>query len=213
MASSTGEKCLRRDRGRRVLGLRMPARVVAAAWALFLCASSPPSPAAAYADTVEGSRAAAALPREPSAEADAYEFAPGYPWRWPVNGPRAVTEPFRAPAHAYGPGHRGMDMMAATGAEVHAPAEGVIAFAGAVAGRPLLTIDHGGGFITTLEPVRTELRPGESVEAGAVIGVVDAGGHTPRGSVHVGVRLHGEYINPHPLFGTPPRAVLLPCCG
>ncbi|WP_309129151.1 M23 family metallopeptidase [Microbacterium sp.] len=170
----------------------LPASAVSAAPAEPLLAHSPPAPAAAAAATAEE--------------------APGFPWRWPVDGPRTVAEPFQAPAHDYGPGHRGMDVVAAPGAQVQAPADGVIAFAGQVVDRPLLTIDHGAGFVTTLEPVRTELSPGERVEAGGVIGDVAAGGHTTLGTLHVGVRLHGEYLNPRPLFGTPPRAVLLPCC-
>lgn len=138
--------------------------------------------------------------------------APGYPWRWPTSGPRSVTEPFRAPAHDYGPGHRGMDVSASPGTEVLAPAAGVVAFRGVVVDRPLLTIDHGGGHVSTWEPVTSDLSPGDSVAAGDPLGVVADGGHTVRGAVHVGVRLEGDYINPLPLFGSIPRAILLPCC-
>ncbi|MEJ1087633.1 M23 family metallopeptidase [Microbacterium sp. Mu-80] len=138
--------------------------------------------------------------------------APGYPWAWPVNGARRVVAPFRAPAHEYGPGHRGMDIASAPGAEVRAPADGVVAFRGTVVDRPLLTIDHGGGYVTTWEPVISSLVAGGVVTAGEVIGTVAAGGHSVRGAMHVGVRMDGAYINPRPLFGEVPRAVLLPCC-
>lgn len=136
--------------------------------------------------------------------------APGYPWQWPVAGRRAVIAPFRAPAHDYGPGHRGMDI--AADAEVLAPADGVVAFRDTVVDRPLITIDHGGGYVTTLEPVTSELRPGDAVAAGESVGVVAVGGHVARGTLHVGVRVDGRYVNPRGLFGGVPRAVLLPCC-
>ncbi|MFC7790443.1 murein hydrolase activator EnvC family protein [Microbacterium sp. MAHUQ-60] len=138
--------------------------------------------------------------------------APGYPWRWPVDGRHVIIVPFRAPAHDYGPGHRGMDAAAEPGADVHAPAGGVIAFRGTVVDRPLITIDHGGGYVTTLEPVASDLSPGDAVTAGALVGVVAGGGHAPIGTLHVGVRVDDVYVNPRGLFGRPPRAILLPCC-
>jgi len=133
-------------------------------------------------------------------------------WSWPVAGPRAVAAPFRAPAHEYGAGHRGVDLAAVVGAEVSAPADGVVAFRGTVVDRPLLTIEHTGGLVTTLEPVRSTLVAGDVVSAGQALGVLDIGGHTAAGSLHLGVRLDGDYINPLLLFDGVPRAVLLPCC-
>ena len=138
--------------------------------------------------------------------------APALPdgdWAWPSAVARTVVAPFRAPAHDYGPGHRGIDI--ATSAEVRSPADGVIAFAGTVVDRPLLTIDHGNGLVTTLEPVRTDLAPGTAVRRGEPVGTTATGGHAAIGSVHVGVRWNGAYINPMLLFGGVERAVLLPC--
>jgi murein DD-endopeptidase MepM/ murein hydrolase activator NlpD len=139
--------------------------------------------------------------------------APGYPWTWPVEGAHTVTQPFRAPAHEYGPGHRGMDVAAAPDGVVRAPASGVVAFRGDVAGRPLITIDHGDGYVTTLEPVASALPPGAAVAAGDDVGTTGAGGHAVRGTLHVGVRVDGRYVNPRGLFGGLPRAILLPCCA
>ncbi len=132
-------------------------------------------------------------------------------WVWPVN-PVQIVEPFHAPAHRYGPGHRGVDLAAPIETQVVAPAAGVIAFAGNVAGRPLLTIAHGGGLVTTLEPVRPLVAVGVLVEAGDVVATADAGGHAASGTIHFGVREDGEYINPLLLVAEVPRAVLLPCC-
>lgn len=137
--------------------------------------------------------------------------APG--WTWPASGPRTVVAPFRAPAHAFGAGHRGIDILAATGGPVVAPADGVVAFRGTVVDRPLLTIEHAEGFVSTLEPVESSLLPGEAVRAGQTIGVLAHGGHTPVGALHLGVRQDGAYIDPMLLFGGAPRAVLLPCCS
>lgn len=133
-------------------------------------------------------------------------------WQWPVEGGREVLEPFRAPAHDYGPGHRGIDLGAPVGSSVRAPADGVVAFRGTVVDRPLLTIDHGGGIVSTFEPLDSELVPGSAVQAGDEIGVVATGGHAAAGQLHLGVRLDGVYINPMLMFGEVPRAILLPCC-
>ena len=134
------------------------------------------------------------------------------PWLWPVDRSRQVTEPFRAPAHAYGAGHRGIDLAAPTGGVVRAPADGVVAFRGVVVDRPLLTIEHEGGLVSTFDPLLSTLLPGDAVKAGDEIGVVATGGHAATETLHLGVRLDGKYINPMLLFGGVARAVLLPCC-
>ncbi|MBO9625630.1 MAG: M23 family metallopeptidase [Microbacterium sp.] len=134
-------------------------------------------------------------------------------WKWPVVGPRAVTARFRAPAHEYGAGHRGIDLVAADGTSVLSPHSGVVAFRGVVVDRPLLTIDHGGGYVSTFEPLESSLMPGTVVEEGDPIGTVMTGGHTPLGSLHLGVRWNGDYVDPQLLFGGAERAVLLPCCA
>ncbi|WP_460795689.1 murein hydrolase activator EnvC family protein [Microbacterium sp. GXF0217] len=131
-------------------------------------------------------------------------------WVWPVAGRRTVVEPFVAPAHEYGAGHRGIDI-AATG-EVRAPADGVVAFVGTVVDRPLITIDHGGGLVTTFEPVIATVVSGAEVAAGDVIGRVSTGGHAAQGTLHLGLRVHGAYVDPMIMFGPIERAVLLPCC-
>lgn len=137
----------------------------------------------------------------------------GGSWTWPVGEARTVLAPYRAPAHAYGAGHRGIDIGTSIGAVVVAPAEGIVAFRGTVVDRPLVTIEHAGGLVTTFEPVDSSLSPGDAVAAGDPIGTIAAGGHSAPGSMHLGVRRSGAYINPLLMFGDVPRAVLLPCCG
>ena len=135
----------------------------------------------------------------------------GEGWRWPVQ-PFRLERPFVAPPHEYGPGHRGIDLTVLGESTVRAPADGIVAFSGRVAGRGILTIDHGAGLVSTLEPVDSVLAAGTPIAAGAEVGTVSTGGHTAPGAVHFGVRLDGAYINPLLLLGGVPRAVLLTCC-
>ncbi|GAA1965175.1 M23 family metallopeptidase [Microbacterium deminutum] len=132
-------------------------------------------------------------------------------WSWPVPGFR-LERGYQAPPHRYGAGHRGIDLRPPSNLEVRAPAAGVVAFSGAVADRGILTIDHGSGLVSTLEPIESSLEAGAVVRRGEVVGEIAVGGHTAPGALHFGVRLHGEYINPMLLLGGIPRAVLLPCC-
>lgn len=132
-------------------------------------------------------------------------------WEWPVH-PFRLERPFVAPPHRYGPGHRGIDLAPTTGDDVRAPAAGVVAFVGPVAGRGVLTIDHGDGLVSSFEPVASVLQPGTLVAAGDVVAQLTTGGHVDAGVLHFGVRLDGEYVNPMLLLGGIPRAILLPCC-
>lgn len=131
-------------------------------------------------------------------------------WIWP-GGVTVVVRGYEAPANPYGPGHRGIDI-AVAGESIAAPDDGVVAFRGIVVDRPLITIDHGGGLVSTLEPVDSSLSPGDAVARGSVVGSLADGGHAAAGTVHLGARLDGDYINPLALLGAIERPVLLPCC-
>jgi len=133
-------------------------------------------------------------------------------WSWPVVGAR-ITRPYQAPAHEYGAGHRGIDLRPSGDERVRAPRAGVVAFSGRIAGRGILTIDHGDGYVTTLEPIDSELQSGAHVDESEVVGTISSGGHADPGTIHFGVRLDGVYVNPLLLLGGVPRAVLLPCCS
>lgn len=132
-------------------------------------------------------------------------------WIWPVAG-AVVTAEYAQPAHRFGAGHRGIDLRVREIDAVRAPADGRVAYAGDVAGRPVVTIEHGGGLVTTLEPVASRHPVGRIVARGEPVGDLGAGGHAAPGTLHFGVRLDGEYINPLILLGGIPRAILLPCC-
>lgn len=129
-------------------------------------------------------------------------------WLWPVDPPRAIVRPFVAPATPYSAGHRGVDIAAPDGV-VRAPASGVVRFAGVVVDRPVLSIDHGGGVISSFEPVVATVAAGDAVARGQPIGTVVAG-HCASACVHVGVRVDGQYVSPMAFFGDIPRSILLP---
>lgn len=125
-----------------------------------------------------------------------------------------VLTPFRPPANRYRAGHRGVDLGAAVGTEVVAPAGGVVVFAGRLVDRGVVSIDHPGGLRSSFEPITATVVPGERVTAGQVIGEVDSG-HPPCGQaacLHWGVRLDGDYIDPMLLLA-PLRVRLLPWDG
>lgn len=133
-------------------------------------------------------------------------------WGWPLES-ATVSEPFVAPPGPYGPGHRGIDLAPHGSTVVRAPAAGTVAFAGRVADRGVLTIDHGDGLVSSYEPVAPSVSAGTRVARGDAIATVDAGGHTAPGDLHLGLRRDRAYVNPLLLIGEVPRAVLLPCCA
>src|SRR5918997_1221263 len=89
---------------------------------------------------------------------------------WPLSGSPAVVRAFQAPALPYGPGHRGVDLAAVPGAPVLAAGAGTVVFAGTVASRGVVSVDHSGGLRTTYEPVSPSVSAGDHVARGEQIG-------------------------------------------
>jgi murein DD-endopeptidase MepM/ murein hydrolase activator NlpD len=122
-------------------------------------------------------------------------------WTWPVVGP--VIRGFDPPSSPYGSGHRGIDVATPVGSVVRAPAPGVVSFAGMIAGQRYLTIDHGGGLRSTCSFLSGLLvRRGDLVAQGEAIALSGAGHPgdvTP--SLHFGVRLNGQYVDPLDYLG------------
>jgi len=129
-------------------------------------------------------------------------------WRWPVDPPRSIARVYLAPATPYSTGHRGVDIRAPEGT-LYAPADGVVHFAGTVVDRPVLSIRHGEGVISSYEPVAATVAQGDPVVRGQVIGRI-LPGHCAETCVHVGVRVNGDYVSPLAWFGGIPASVLLP---
>jgi len=127
------------------------------------------------------------------------------PYRPPVDA--VVTDPFRPPSTPFGPGNRGLEY-ATSGEAVGAIGAGVIAFAGQVAGRLVVSVVHPDGLRSSLTGLHTiAVSVGDVVEAGQVVG-------TAGPALHLGVRSGDRYIDPAALFGTAPgmprHAVLVP---
>ena len=124
-------------------------------------------------------------------------------WDWPLNPPPAVVNPFVPPPHPYGPGHRGVDLAATVGQPVLAVAAGEVSFAGMVAGRGVVVVDHG-RLRTTYEPVLPMVRQHQQVDPGAVVGAVTlAGGHClPATCLHLGARDGDRYVDPMRWLGS-----------
>ncbi|NLT25085.1 MAG: M23 family metallopeptidase [Microbacteriaceae bacterium] len=146
----------------------------------------------------------------PTADAPSAADAAAGRWDWPLRPRPEVTRLFDL-AHPYAAGHRGVDLAAPPGAEVLAPDDGVVHFAGWVVDRPVLSIAHAGGLLSSFEPVETSLRAGDAVARGEAIGTIAAEPvHAPAGGLHLGARLDGAYLDPLALLGAVPKAVLLP---
>lgn len=122
-------------------------------------------------------------------------------YAWPVRGP--VIRPFEEPSGPFGPGHRGIDIAAPFGTELHAAQAGVVAFAGWVAGSLFVSIDHADGIRTTYSWLSSvSVRRGASVARGQPIGATGHG--HPEEAVphlHFGARIGTRYIDPMTLLG------------
>jgi murein DD-endopeptidase MepM/ murein hydrolase activator NlpD len=118
----------------------------------------------------------------------------------PVDGP--VARGFDPPDERWQAGHRGVDLRADVGAVVVAAVGGTISFAGRVAGKPVVVVDHGDGLRTTYEPVLARVAVGTRVGAGSTIGVLAAGHDCPGGScLHWGLKRGDTYLDPLSLLG------------
>lgn len=127
----------------------------------------------------------------------------------PLPPPPDIVTPFRPPAEKWGAGHRGVDLAATAGSQVRAAGAGVVAFAGRLADRNLVSVKHSEQLRTTYEPVRPVVVVGQQVVAGQLIGVLEPG-HPPCAPavcLHWGARLGADtYIDPMSLLtGWPVR--------
>lgn len=110
----------------------------------------------------------------------------------------------------YSGGHRGIDLAVAPRAAIVAAESGVVRHAGWVVDRFVVSIDHGDGIISSIEPVEPAVAQGDVVSRGAPIGHVSPGAHCAAACAHFAVRVDGEYVSPLLFLGGVPRAVLLP---
>jgi murein DD-endopeptidase MepM/ murein hydrolase activator NlpD len=130
---------------------------------------------------------------------------------WPLQPQPVVVQGFDPPAVEWEAGHRGVDLRGAFGQPVHAGLPGTISFAGRIAGRGVVVVDHG-ATRTTYEPVVAQANVGDHVVAGQVIGSLELfGSHClPRVCLHWGL-IEGadHYLDPLTLVGCGPQPVRL----
>jgi hypothetical protein len=121
-------------------------------------------------------------------------------WVPPVSG--QVVRPFQEPVATYGAGHRGVDFAAPSGAPVRAANDGVVSFAGTVAGTLHVVIAHDGGIRTSYSFLsRADVRVGQRVRRGQVVGAAGGSGDGhAAGVLHFGVRVGERYVDPMLLF-------------
>ncbi|MFC3688319.1 murein hydrolase activator EnvC family protein [Aquipuribacter hungaricus] len=130
--------------------------------------------------------------------------------------PGTVVRLFQAPAHEYGPGHRGVDLAAAPGAVVLSPAAGTVTFAGQVAGRGVVVVEHVDATLSSFEPVTASVARGTRVGAGSPVAVLAAApphAGCAGGCLHWGVRVAGRYVDPWWWLGRARAVRLLPVAG
>lgn len=131
-----------------------------------------------------------------------------------------VLKAFLPPEMPWSAAHRGIDIRAQQ-SDVVAPAGGEIHFVGDVVDRPVLSIRHDNGLISSFEPVESELEVGDAVTQGQIIGSIsDEAGHCDTQCVHWGVRkpdawhigstVRDLYIDPAFLLGWSDPSILWP---
>lgn len=136
-------------------------------------------------------------------------------WVWPLSPRPRIQRHFEPPPEPWLPGHRGIDVDARPGQEVSAVAEGIVHFSGWVVDRPVVSIEHAGGLLSTYEPVASELRSGTRVHRGQSIGVVASGSSCEGACLRLGARRDERYLNPLRLLSVtdvilkPPGAIAM----
>ena len=129
---------------------------------------------------------------------------------WPLVPRPEVVSRFDPPESRWGSGHRGVDLAGNVGQPVRAAAPGRVTFAGRLAGRGVVVVDHG-GTRTTYEPVTASVAVGDTVQAGATLGRLElfASHCFPRACLHWGLIEGAEhYLDPLTLVGAGPVRLL-----
>ncbi|MEV0360054.1 M23 family metallopeptidase [Nocardia sp. NPDC050697] len=128
----------------------------------------------------------------------------GPPFDWPLRPRPVVLRRFDNPEHDWLPGHRGVDLGATPGSPVLAAGDGIVVFAGTVAGKPVVSLRHDGGLRTTYEPVEPGVTAGTRVTRGSPIGTLATGheGCPALACLHWGarrdptIRNRPQYVDP-----------------
>jgi murein DD-endopeptidase MepM/ murein hydrolase activator NlpD len=121
------------------------------------------------------------------------------PSLWPVKG--WITSGFgkRASPLTGEPGrHMGVDIANEVNTPIRAAADGIVTYAGWEAGYGrLVAIEHGYGYSTRYgHCARIEVKVGDEIKRGQVVGYMGSTGHSTGSHVHYEVRVHGVPVDP-----------------
>jgi|TARA_R100000322_G_scaffold103946_11_gene66107 murein DD-endopeptidase MepM/ murein hydrolase activator NlpD len=128
---------------------------------------------------------------------------------WPVTGP--ISGVFGSQRYYNGEPrrpHYGVDVAAPTGTPIRAPASGVVTLADAdmYFEGGLVFLDHGQGVTTLIMHMsRIDVKTGDMVKQGDVIGAVGGTGRATGPHLHWGMYWRGAYLDPQLLVGPMPE--------
>ncbi|WP_217267294.1 M23 family metallopeptidase [Thermanaeromonas sp. C210] len=113
---------------------------------------------------------------------------------WPVSGP--ISSPY---GYRGGEFHSGLDIAASYGTAVGAAEDGVVTQVGYMGGYGrMVTIDHGGGLVTRYAHLSGyNVKTGQRVSRGQIVGYVGTSGRTTGPHLHLEVLVDGEFRNPY----------------
>jgi murein DD-endopeptidase MepM/ murein hydrolase activator NlpD len=124
-------------------------------------------------------------------------------WVWPVHGP--VTQAFGAGNDHDKGGHPGLDIGVGTGTPTAAAHAGRVIQAGWNDGYGnSVTIEFAGVTVLVGHLSRVDVRIGQDVTAGTVVGLSGSTGHSTGPHVHVEIHDHGRLVNPATMIGGAP---------
>lgn len=140
------------------------------------------------------------VPQRPAAPA----ATPAEPWRAPLDKVR-VTSFYGVMRSVLPTPHKGIDFAATKGTPVHAVASGTIIAAGAIAendGRygNAVIIDHGAQRSLFAHLDSVNVKAGQHVQAGQLIGTVGQSGFATGPHLHMEVRQNGQIIDPASMY-------------
>jgi murein DD-endopeptidase MepM/ murein hydrolase activator NlpD len=138
---------------------------------------------------------------------------------WPARGVKVSqpfgpsTYPFEPPFGAFPHFHTGIDLAGPLGTPMMAAADGVVVAADAstVGYGNHVIIAHAGGLLTLYGHLEAMLvKPGDSVKAGQVIGLLGSTGNSTGPHCHFEVRISGLPVNPLPFLPALPAGATGP---